>query len=317
MFHVCNYTAFTWAVRQSTKHNQHVWPFISMPFRRPYTLATGDRRVLVCCLLQREREDIMRSSLPVTTVSIIALLAMSPSVSAWTLDYRFAQRVGSADIPLANGSTFNATPGAPVRLRVQFGVFDDAFGAAPAGGFAWWNNGTISDSVAHHNTRTPGRLPPFNFSANGNGIPPVPSGEPFQMISQISADFVNQVSPWLLDANGDPLPMPLPQVRGLQTFVSVFEFTTTPGLSNYTLTVGGDLIAASSWSVFSATLPDNNNTPLDPSDDIPGSVVYNAVLLPPQSFFLPPLTLHIQVPAPATGGMLAAFWCVAVRRRRQ
>ena len=243
----------------------------------------------------------MRSSLPCTTIGAIALLVASSSASAWTFDFRFVQRVGNTDIPLANGSIFNATPGAPVRLRIQFGVFDDGGGAAPAGGFVWWNNGTIVDSFAHHNTRPPGRLPPFNFSAVGNGTPPVPSGEPFQSISQISADFLSQAPSWLLDSNGNPLPMPQPQVRGLNAFVSVFEITTTPGLSNYTLTVDGDLVAASSWSVFSATPPDNNNTPLDPSDDIPGSVAYNAALLPPQSFVLPPLTLNIQVPAPASG----------------
>ena len=259
----------------------------------------------------------MIASLSRITFGTIAVLFASSAAHAWHFDYRFVERVGNADFPIVNGSTYNASPGAPVRLRVQFGIFDDINGALPAGGFISWTNGTITDSVSAHNTRTPGRLPPFNFSAGGNGTPPVPAGEPFQMISQINADFVLQSPVWLNDASGVPLPMPQPQVRGLNAFVSVFEFTTTPGATNYTITVGGDLTAASSWNQTNSMLPNNNGTPLNPADDIPGFGESQPVALPPQSFLLPPLSLTIQVPAPATAVPVAALASVALGSRRR
>lgn len=248
----------------------------------------------------------MNALLSCATLGASVVLLASSAANALVFDYRFVERVGTTDFVLP-GTTYNATPGTPVRLRIQFLVRDDGIGPAPAGGFVSWTNGTITDSLAAHNTRTPGRLTPFNFSANGDGQPPVPTGEPFQMLTQINADFLEQNLIWLNDPNGNPLPMPQPQVRGLGAFVSVFEFTTTPGSTNYTITVGGDLTAASSWNLVTSTPPNTN----------PGSVQYQPVTLPPQSFLLPPLVLTIHVPAPATCVPLAGLAAITLSRRRR
>ncbi len=245
----------------------------------------------------------------------VAMLA--PSIaSAWHFDYRFVQRVGMTDIPLAPGVVFAGSPGSPIRLRIQFGVFDDVASAAPAGGLVGWVVGSITDSISSHNTRTPGRITPFNFAAGGNGTP---SGDPFVQITNIDCTLGTQSPAWRNDAFGNPLPVPQPTIRGINTFVSIYEITTTPGTMNYTITAAGNLIAASGWGTVGAPVsPNNNGTPLDPSDDTPGSVTWVPIPLPPQSFLLPPLVLDIVVPSPAAGTLLAwagALLVVARRRR--
>jgi hypothetical protein len=256
----------------------------------------------------------MKAKLIGATLAIVLSLGAAESAHAWHFDYRFVERVGTVDTPLVNGAVYPAS-GAPIRLRFQVGVFDDSSNPAPAGGFIGWSQGTITDSLDFHNTRTPGRLTPFNFAANGNGLPPMPGGEPFMQLTDIDASMGVQVPFWGLDSFGQALPMPTEQVRGVNTFVSVFEFTTTPGILSYTLTLGGSLTAASGW-VGVPVPPDNNNTPLDPSDDIPGWVTYTPVTLPPQTFVLPPLSLTIQVPGPGSAVMLSAVTVLASRRRR-
>ncbi|MGE3109221.1 MAG: hypothetical protein AB7G11_15940 [Phycisphaerales bacterium] len=235
---------------------------------------------------------------------------------AWHFDYRFVERVGSVDTALTPGVPYNATPGVPTRLRIQFAVFDDAGGSAPAGGFVGWTLGTISDSLGAHNSRTPGRLAPFDVNPNPlrNGSP---AGDPFQSITGVEPFIDFQQPIWVNDANGNPLPTPLPTIYGLNAFVSVFELTTTPGNQNYTITAGGSLYAASGWSTVGTPVPpSNNNTPLDPSDDTPGTIVYAPMTLAPQTFVLPPLVLEIHVPAPASAGPIACVCAVMLRRRR-
>ncbi|MGE3110084.1 MAG: hypothetical protein AB7N65_01690 [Vicinamibacterales bacterium] len=256
------------------------------------------------------------SKLPLAISTALVTLCTATAADAWTFDYRFVERVGTTDNPIP-GHIYNGTPGVPVRLRVQFAIFDDGAGPAPAGGFIAWTNGTISDSIAAHNDRTPGRLSPFN--SNGGPINDgVPLLDPFQSLSQINAVHGVQFPLWHNDPNGVPLPPPDPVIRGRNAFVSVFELTTTPGLSNYTITVGGDLIAASSWNAVNSVPPNDNGTPLNPADDIPGWVEYHADPLPPQSFLLPPLVLTIEVPTPTTALAFAGAAAIplSVRRRR-
>ncbi|MBC7771082.1 MAG: hypothetical protein H7210_01175 [Pyrinomonadaceae bacterium] len=247
-------------------------------------------------------------------ISLSPALLASPLAWGWHFDYRFIERVGTTDTVVGNGATFPATPGAIRRLRIQFGVFDDATSAAPAGGFIGWSLGTITDSGGVHNQRTPGRLANFDFIVGGNGSP---ASDPFQFLTAVDASLGPQTFNWDIDANGMIPPMPAPTIRGLNTFVSVFELSTTPGLSSYTITVGGSLFAASSWAVFASTPPSNNNTPMVPGDDTPGSVSYAPTPLPPQAFVLPPLVLNIQVPAPAGGVALATLAALAGTRRRR
>src|SRR5262245_15256945 len=129
---------------------------------------------------------------------LLALLLFAVPAHAWEFRSRFIERIGTVDFPLAN-DTINAFD-TPHRIPIQFGVFDDADTPAPAGGFIGWNVGTISVSGAPDNSaerRTPGRLSPFNFSAqpSANGFPPSPgglnAGDPpgydFQQLTQVDA----------------------------------------------------------------------------------------------------------------------------------
>ena len=84
-----------------------------------------------------------------------------------------------------------------------------------------------------------------------------------------------------------------------------------------TITASGNLIAASGWGVVGTPVPPNNNgTPLDPSDDTPGDITYAPQPLPPQSFLLPPLVLEIQVPGPTSAAVLLPA-VIGLRRRRR
>src|SRR6185369_11508813 len=116
------------------------------------------------------------------------------------------ERVGTTDTVLA-GNVIDASDRLPHRIRIQFGVFDDGEGAAPAGGYIGWNVGSISVSGTPENSqerRTPGRLSPFNFAASvtANGVP-LPSGgtadlpgTDWQMLTQIDATLGTQSPPW-------------------------------------------------------------------------------------------------------------------------
>src|SRR5262245_4151212 len=112
----------------------------------------------------------------VVLLGVLAVAGAASCAHAFEFRCRFVERVGTTDTVVPN-NTLETAPGTPHRIRIQFGVFDDANGAAPAGGFVGWNVGTISVSRAADNSqdrRTPGRLTPFNFALgpNSNGNPP-------------------------------------------------------------------------------------------------------------------------------------------------
>lgn len=246
----------------------------------------------------------MHRSTSYAILATTATLCAASAAHAWHFDYRFVDPVTGNQIG-ANGAPYVPMSPGPVRLGIQFGVFGPL---APNGGFIAWNVGTITDSVgAHNNRRTPGRLPPFTFSntPNDNGNPPLPGGDPFTSLTDISATTGTQTLVW----DSGPLP-PMPVIYGLDTFITVFEFTTTPGSSNYTITVGGNLVASSGWIVVGTPVP-----PAGPG--MPGSVTYAPFPLPPQPFLLPPLVLTIEVPAPAAGVPLAGLAVMTLGRRRR
>ncbi|MGE3107454.1 MAG: hypothetical protein AB7G11_00615 [Phycisphaerales bacterium] len=62
-----------------------------------------------------------------------AALGCSASCQAWEVRCRFIERVGNVNVVLP-GNMIDASNGAARSIRVQFGVFDDADGPAPAGG---------------------------------------------------------------------------------------------------------------------------------------------------------------------------------------
>jgi hypothetical protein len=249
--------------------------------------------------------------------AILITLGGTGAAHAWHFEFRFVERVGTIDTALPNGNVYNATTGVPIRLRIQMGVFDDVNGPAPAGGFLGWSVGAITDSAGSHNSRTPGRLAPFNFiqSPGANGSP---IGDPFQQITTIDAMQGIQTHVWDLDSAGQPLPMPPPVVRGINAFVSTFELTTTPGSVNYTITVNGSAFASPGWSVLGTPVaPNNGGTPLNPADDTPGSVSYVPQALAPQAFLQPPLSLTFQVPGPGGATAFTAVCVLGSRRRRR
>jgi len=253
---------------------------------------------------------------------ILAVAGAAGSASALTFNCRFVERVGSTDVILPNNQIdFATTGGAARNIRVQFSVVDDASGAAPAGGFVGWNVGTVAVSGSVSNSdelRNPGRLSPFNFASgvNANGNPPLPAGDPFTMLSEIDNTLGTQSPVWVCNADGTVPPQPAAAVRGRNVFVSTFAFSVRPnaGASDYTVTIGGNLIAATSWlPVGNPSAPDCMD-PSDPSDDIPGSVTYAPFPTAPTAFTCV-LTVHI-IPAPGAAALLGLGGLLAARRRR-
>lgn len=248
------------------------------------------------------------------------------AVSANGFEYRcrWVERVGNTDVVIGgNGVDFDAGEGAPRRLRLQFGVFDDGGSAAPGGGFVGWNVGTLDVSGSDANSverRTPGRLGPFNFATgpNSNGNPPVPAGgdTDFQHLTEIDSTLGTQAPFWgCSPAPGEnPLPQPAAAVRGRNSFVSVFEITIDPAASfqQYSITAGGNLIAATEWRVVGNPLPPECGDPDDPADNVPGQVVYAPFPTDPVAFTC---SINI-VPAPGAAALLGLGGLLAARRRR-
>lgn len=243
------------------------------------------------------------------------MLACCGTAQAWHFAARFVQRVGTTDIEIPyvdRVQTLVVEPGSETRLRIQFGVFDDAGGAAPAGGYIGWREGTLGLTAGATATRTPGRLAPFNFAqaAGSNGLP---STDPFAALTGIDNTLGVQNPLWLCGPDGLPLPLPPLVVRGINAFVSTFEFTVAAGSETCTITAGGILHAASDWRVLGNPDPPNCGNPDDPSDDVPGSMTYTPFPLPPQFH---EWTMSLVVPAPSAGGLLVGFGLVCARRRR-
>jgi hypothetical protein len=224
------------------------------------------------------------------------LLTGAASAHAYEFRFRWVERVGDADVVIGgSGASFDITSNTgPHRLRLQFGVFDDAAGAAPLGGLIGWTNGSLNVSGPDANSRdrrTPGRLVPFTYpmtpNANGNPPPagglagPDDDGFDFQVLTEISAGFAIQSYIWTCGPDGIPLPQPAPIAIGRNEYASVYEITTDPidaGAQNYTITAAGDLLAASSWHTY------GDGVPPDCANGIIGYVSYGPVALPPRPF---------------------------------
>lgn len=260
---------------------------------------------------------------PCCAVIFATLAGTATSADAFEFRCRFVERVGNVDVPIPQHGV-DGSFGLARRIRLQFGVFDDAAGPAPSGGFVGWNVGTLSVSGATANsaeTRTPGRLTPFNFASgqNANGNPPLPTGDPFTMLTEIDATLGIQSPVWTCDAQGNIPPQPMPIARGINTFVSVFEFTSDPlgvfqGGTGYSITATGNMIAAVEWRTIGTISPPDCGDPTDPSDDIPGAVSYAPVPIPPQAFSCT-MTVFVPAPGPGAAMMIAAAASLARRRR--
>lgn len=243
----------------------------------------------------------------------MAVIAAAAS-SAAAVDYqcRWVECVGNMEVPIEEGMPFDIRDGRARQVRLQFGVFDSDSGPAPAGGLLGWSNGMLV-ATGGINTRTPGRLEPFNSATNplANGDPPLPGGDPFQTLTSIDATRGPQSPFWGFDGNGIPLPQPGPLVLGLNTFVSLYEITVqaAPDGGDYTITASGELRGVVSWETLGEPIPP------DPASGTPGLVTYTPVATINPTMFACDLTIGV----PAPGGVAAAIIGVlmgAGRRRR-
>lgn len=256
-------------------------------------------------------------------VGILAVTGAAATANAWEFRMRFIERVGNADGAVLEGDRIEVNPGQEYRIRLQFGVFDTDSGAAPAGGYVGWNVGTItvngpvdnsdefrnSAAGAHNGV---GRLNPFAFSPASQGANGLPADDPFTAISGIDNTLGQQAPPWLVGQD-----MPRATVRGLNTWVSTYEFSIVPslGFSEYTIDFGGNLIAAEEWRFVGDPIPpDDGGTPGDTSDDTPGTVTYAPFATDPVALAK---TLTVApIPAPGAAALLGLGGLVALRRRR-
>lgn len=239
---------------------------------------------------------------------IMAVAGAAMSANAFEIRVRFVEQTGDmpGDFNVLAGNEIDATDGAARRIRVQFGVFDDAGGAAPAGGFLGWNVGslTVSGGAANSDeTRTPGRLAGFDFAQgpNSNGNPPLPGGDPFDGLTEIDNTQGTQTVLWFPGQ-----PRPDAGVVGLNDWVSTFEFTIDPaaGGSSYDIALAGNAVPATGWNVIQQTMP---------GPTTPGFVLFGPVAGTPAPIAG---SLHVNVPAPGAAALLGLGGLVAIRRRR-
>jgi hypothetical protein len=267
-----------------------------------------------------------------TTLIAAATMSLVPCAAhAWEFRTRFVERVDMLDIPLDNDA-IDASNLEPRRIRIQFGVFDDDQGPAPAGGFVSCSQAIIDVSGPPDNSqerRTRGRVAPFTFSQAPlhNGVPEAPGlnnpnwpGDPpngdFQRLTNITADVGTQSPFWRCNPDGTPAPMPPAATWGLNAYESVYEITINPhpGAVTYFINFSGGLIAASDWRVVGNPVPPDCGDPATPDDDVPGQVTYAPFPLLPSTPFETVLT--VIVPGPPSAIVLGCI-CVAARRSRR
>jgi hypothetical protein len=240
---------------------------------------------------------------------------------------RWVNRVGIVDTPVVGD--FQILAGQTHRFRLQFGVFDDATSPAPAGGFAGWNVGVL-DATGGTNSRTPGRIAPFNFAPGppggfANGFP---AADPWTHLTLIDNTLGTQSPTWTggIPGTSTPNPIPLATIRGRNTFVSIWELTTNTGPGTaYDITASGNGVPVASWEFIGQPNPplpgddgifgpgDANGDGVDDGlDDLAGSVTYGPFAAATVAFNTP---LHL-VPAPGAAALLGLGGLIAFRRRR-
>jgi MYXO-CTERM domain-containing protein len=248
----------------------------------------------------------MPSSIPRPVLALIAALAPLGVAHAYEFRVRFIEQIGPSNFEVLADNTVNALDLQTHRVRVQFGVFDDATGPAPAGGYVGWNVGSISVQGGPANSnesRTPGRLAPFTFAPAAGGANGVPAADPLEEITNIDNTLGTQAAIWRF---GEPMPLPI--IRGLNTFISTYEITVDPVLGpDYTIDFAGNLIAALEWRTVGDPTP-----PKGPKEA--GNVTYAPFADVPRSFSA---TLVVRTtPSPGAVSLLSLGVLAALRRRR-
>jgi hypothetical protein len=252
------------------------------------------------------------------TAAALFLATAASATNAYEFRVRFVERVGSAadgtDIELPQGNRLAVFLGGERRVRIQFGVFDDAEGPAPAGGYVGWNVGTITVNGGFGNSQEfrnsadgvhngVGRLAPFNFAPSSGGANGLPANDPFESLTGIDNTLGVQGRVWNF---GEPMPQPI--IRGRNTWVSTFEISVDPSVafSGYTIDFGGNLVAALGWRSV--------GEPLKPTEEEPGLVNYAPFVDDPRAFSA---TLHVMYePAPGAAAVFVFGALVLNRRRR-
>jgi hypothetical protein len=241
--------------------------------------------------------------------AVACAVATAPA-SAFFYGVRFVERVGTTDTVLGDSVTFDA--GTSHRIRIQFGVFDDAAGPAPVGGYTGWNVGTFDANFGSWR-RTPGRLSPFTFAPfpYSNGVP---IQDPFTELEQIDNTLGPQLLEWRCGPNGEPDTPPPPVVRGLNEYVSTFETTVdipagVEGL--FHVTIGGNLLGMREWH-FDPEL----STPPDCETGTPGIAHYGPLVTPVHPF-TKELQVNVVIPAPGAAALALAGFAASARRRRR
>jgi len=252
---------------------------------------------------------------PVAFTSIALGLAW-PS-SAWHFECRFIERIGTTDHVLPN-NTIDASNGELRLIRVQFGVFDDTDGPAPAGGLVGWQSGSLTVGGPEDNSeerRANGRISPFNFGGPEPVVPPDTFYDPFTQLNDIRAVLGEQSPIWQCSP-GVPNPtQPAALIRGRNTFVSVYAISIDPhhGAIDYTITAAGDLIAATAWEIVGTPVPPDCS---DPNNPVPGHVVYSPVRTAAELGAFARI-LNVTVPSPMGGALFLFVGLFAARRSRQ
>lgn len=258
------------------------------------------------------------------SISLLLVMGAASQASAFEFRCRFVERVAGIDVllpdsPLGPGSYIDASDLSPRRIRLQFGVFDDAAGAAPAGGLVGWNAGMLCvdgcmgmpvPPPGNSDDSIVGRIAPFTFAPNG------PQPGPFECIDGIDSTVGAQSPPWTCNPDGSVPPQPPAVVRGINSYVSLFEFIIdpNPGFDPYTVHATGNLIAATEWRTVGSPIPPDCGDPSDPSDDLPGMVTYAPFPTAPRAF---ECRLYVNcVPTPGSAAMVGLGAIALVRRRR-
>lgn len=268
--------------------------------------------------------------------ALATVAAAAASANALTFQCRWVERVGNTDVVIGgDGSTLDlGSNTGPRRLRLQMEVVDDANGPAPAGGFVGWNVGSLAVSGPAGNSQdrrtntaaSGGRLSPFNFASQptANGAPPPAGGVSgpdaanfdFQLLTDIDCTLGTQSPSWRCNPDGSAPAQPPAVVRGRNAFISIYEITTDvidTGGVNYSITAGGNLIAATDWRLVGTPTPPDCGDPSDSGDDIDGAVTYAPFPTDPTLFNC---TLNIRVPAPGATALLGLGGLLVARRRR-
>lgn len=240
------------------------------------------------------------------------VLALAGTTSAYQFRTRFVEQYGPhpSDYNSLPGNEADFTDGAPRSIRIQFGLFDDAGGPSPQGGFVGWRLGSITvNAPASYAdvTRTDGpngapRVHPFDSVPGGDGQPP---DDPFILINGIDNTADPQTLTWTFGQ-----PQPEPTIYGWNNWVSTYEITIDPSpvAFDFSIDFSGELIAATDWIIDGSPIP-----PAGP--DEPGSVTFAPLLTPAQPFSASLFVLP-NCPAPSAA-CLFLLPVLSIRRNRR